>query len=390
MDRRRMLRWMLAVLLLGVLAQACRPEPTPTPVPTPTPRPTATPTPLPPPTPTPVPTPESIKITDSLGNTVEFKTLPQHIVIAGKNPLPVVENLFLYPEANERLAGYAMGGKQNPATFLSLMHPTFKDKPTLQTGATAEQITALQPDAVVMKSLNYEALGKPLQALGIPVIALDLETPEQFTHDHVILGELFGNPTRSQDILAYYEAKLAPVAQATEGLKPEEKPTVLLMQYSLSGGEVAVSVPPGSWLQTLMVELSGGNPVWKDTVSGSGWAVVNLEQIAAWDPEVMLVVDYTANPKEAVAKLKADARWQELKAVKENRIYGFAGDFFSWDQPDPRWILGVNWLAAKLHPEKFPGFDLTQMVTEFFVQMYGMSESQVQSGVLPKLTGDVK
>ena len=100
--------------------------------------------------------------------------------------------------------------------------------------------------------------------------------------------------------------------------------------------------------------------------------------------------DYTANPKEAVAKLKADARWQELKAVKENRIYGFAGDFFSWDQPDPRWILGVNWLAAKLHPEKFPGFDLTQMVTEFFVQMYGMSESQVQSGVLPKLTGDVK
>jgi len=86
---------MLAVLLLGVLAQACRPEPTPTPVPTPTPRPTATPTPLPPPTPTPVPTPESIKITDSLGNTVEFKTLPQHIVIAGKNPLPVVENLFL-------------------------------------------------------------------------------------------------------------------------------------------------------------------------------------------------------------------------------------------------------------------------------------------------------
>ena len=381
MVRKGMLRWMLVILLVAVLIQACQPAPTPTPPPTPTPV---------PPTPTSVPVPTGVKITDSLGNTVEFTTLPQHIVIAGKNPLPVVQNLFLYRETNERLVGYSMGGKQNPAAFLSLLYPTFKDKTVLQTGATAEQIVALHPDAVVMKSLNYEALGKPLQALGIPVIALDLETPEQFNRDHAILGQLLGDSARSEEILDYYQSHLAAVVEVMQGLKPEDKPTVLLMQYSMTGGEVAVSVPPGAWLQTIIVELAGGNPVWKGTVGGSGWAVVNLEQIAAWNPEVIVVIDYTGNSKDAVAKLKADVRWQALKAVKNNRIYGFAGDFFSWDQPDPRWIMGVNWLAAKLHPDQFPGFDVTKMVSEFYVQMFGMSKAVVEADVLPKLTGDVE
>jgi iron complex transport system substrate-binding protein len=344
------------------------------------------------PTPTPVPTakPAGVTLTDSLGNTVHFDQLPQRIVIAGKNSLPVVENLFLYPEACNRVVGYSKGGKQDPVGFLGVMHPAFKNKPTFKTEAAAEQITALQPDAVVMKSLNYEALGKPLQSLGIPVIALDLETPEQFTRDHAILGQLLGNPARSREILAFYETKLAAVTQAMQGLKDEEKPTVLLLQYSMTGGEIAVSVPPASWLQTLEVEMGGGNPVWKRTFGGSGWNVVNLEQIAAWNPNAIFVVDYTADSREGVAKLKADARWQALTAVRENRIYGFAGDFFSWDQPDPRWILGVTWLAGRLHPERFPDLDMEREVTEFFAVSYGMDEALVQTHILPNLKGDVE
>lgn len=118
--------------------------------------------------------------------------------------------------------------------------------------------------------------------------------------------------------------------------------------------------------------------------------MVNLEQVAAWNPDIILVVHYSADSREAVAKLQADARWQALKAVKEGKIYGFAGDFFSWDQPDPRWILGVTWLAGKLHPERFPDLDMQQEVTEFFAAMYGMDAASVQANVLPKLTGHVK
>lgn len=377
-------KWSRLVLATGLLAlamQSCWPGPTPTPRPTATNRPAE---------PTPTPTLAGVTLTDALGRKVELAQLPRRIVVAGKNILPVLANLFLYPEASDRVVGYAMGSKQSPAAFLGLIYPAFKDIPTFKADAAAEQLVALQPDAVVMKSLSYETLGKSLEALGIPVIVLDLETPEQFRRDQLILGKLLGNPARSAQILAFYDARLTAVADALQGLKPDDKPTVLLLQYSVTGGEAAVSVPPASWLQTLEVELAGGTPVWKDSVRGSGWAVVNLEQVAVWDPQVMLVVNYTADAREAVAKLKADVRWQALQAVKSNRIYGFAGDFFSWDQPDPRWILGVQWIAARLHPDRFPGFDLTRQVAEFFGQMYGMTEAQVQASIVPRLTGDVQ
>ena len=393
MKARTISKLLVGLLLVGLVVQGCAPAPTPTPVPTATPKPTATPQPTAPPQPTATPepaaTPAGVTLTDTMGHSVHFDELPQRIVIAGRNPLPVTENVFMFSQAEERVVGYAHGGKQNPADFLRHVYPTFMEKPTMRPDAGAEQVTALQPDAVVMQARSYETLGTSLQALGIPVIALELETPQQFSQATGILAKLFGNPQRGEEIGSYVQAKLDAVNEGIERLQDEERPSILLLQYSETAGEAAVEVPPGSYLQTIMVEMAGGAPVWKD-VSGSGWTVVNLEQVAAWNPDIILVVHYSADSREAVATLQADNRWQELKAVKEGRMYGFAGDFFSWDQPDPRWILGVTWLAGKLHPERFPDLDMEQEVTEFFAVSYGMDEASVQTHILPNLKGDVE
>jgi iron complex transport system substrate-binding protein len=76
--------------------------------------------------------------------------------------------------------------------------------------------------------------------------------------------------------------------------------------------------------------------------------------------------------------------------VQAGAIYGFAADIFSWDQPDPRWILGVAWLAGKMHPERFSDQDTLQEVSRFFGEMYGMDESSIQEQIVPRLMGDVE
>jgi iron complex transport system substrate-binding protein len=226
--------------------------------------------------------------------------------------------------------------------------------------------------------------------LGIPVVALELETPEQFSSGVAVLGQLFGNPQHSEEIESFCQAELDAVNKGVEGLTGEEQPSVLLLQYSETGGEVAFEVPPASYLQTIEVEMAGGVPVWKEASGGGGWNVVTLEQIAAWDPDVILVVDYSADSREVVAKLKTDAKWQALKAVQEGRLYGFASDFYSWDQPDPRWVLGVTWLATKLQPERFPDLNMQQEVTQFFGATYGMDAALVETQILPNLKGDIE
>jgi len=97
-------------------------------------------------------------------------------------------------------------------------------------------------------------------------------------------------------------------------------------------------------------KAGGGTPAWLDASTPDGWAVVTLEQIAAWNPDMIFLIDYSGNADKDAAQLKTDAQWSALNAVKTAHLYAFPSDFLSWDQPDPRWTLGLSWLASKSNP----------------------------------------
>jgi iron complex transport system substrate-binding protein len=138
-----------------------------------------------------------------------------------------------------------------------------------------------------------------------------------------------------------------------------------------------------------MVELAGGEPVWVEAAESGGWTVVNFEQIAAWDPDLIIVVYYIDDPGIVVADLRQDPKWQALRAVQEDEIFAFPGDFLSWDQPDTRWILGLQWLATKIQPERFESLNLLDEVKTFYEEMYGLDAETFESEVLPLITGDL-
>jgi iron complex transport system substrate-binding protein len=329
-----------------------------------------------------------LTVTDALGRTVKFAAPPQRIVVAGKATLTIIDTLYLFPEAKDRVIALSIG-KQPVGDFLSLVDPKWEQKTILGVDAGPEQIAPLKPDAVLMRSALADTLGRSLEALKIPVVYVDLETVDQYFRDVTTLGDLLGNDRRAGDIVAYYQSRLDRLVRSLEELPGEEKPAVVVVQYSAQGGEVALTVPSASWLQTNEVEIAGGIPAWKEAAQGGGWTVVNFEQIAAWDPDQIFVVSYQGDSAAAVEQLKADAQWRLLRAVKNGQIYGFPADVFSWDQPDPRWILGVTWLAVKMHPDQFPELDFRQEIVDFFEQMYGMDQTTIEQQILPQLKGDV-
>ncbi len=328
-----------------------------------------------------------VEVHDALDRTVEFDELPQRIVLPGKGIWMIGHTLYLFPEAAERVVAMEQRGT-SVSDFIPLIDPTFNDKPVLEEDAAPEQIAPFNPDAVILKSYTAERLGAPLEQLGMSVVYVELETPDQFFRDVGTLGQLFGNEAKAQEIKDYYQGKLDAIAQGLEGLSDDEKPRVLVIQYNARSAEVAFQVPPMSWMQSLQVETAGGAPVWAEAAEGGGWALVNLEQIAAWNPDIIFAIAFKADPDELVAQLKADPKWQALQAVQNGTLYGFPSDLYGWDVPDPRWILGMTWAATKVHPDRFADVDMMQEVYEFYEQMYGMDQAAVDKHIVPHLKGN--
>ena len=373
-----MKKYLQAFFIIALLLAACAPaqvaeiEPTRKPVvQEPSPEPTAS---------------QAITVVDALGRTVILPEPPQRIIITGKALIMIADAIYMFPQAAERIV--ALGASsQGTGNFTALIDPDYESKAILQQDAAAEQVAALRPDLIILKSYLAGTVGKPLEELKIPVVYVDFETPEQYERDLDILGAIFQDDARATQLVAFYQDKVAAIRAALENTA--EKPTVLMLYHSDKDGVIAFSVPPMEWMQTRIAEMAGGEPAWASANPAGGWTKVTLEQIAAWDADQVFVISYNKNTADIVAELKNDPQWQALRATREGKLYAFPADIYSWDQPDSRWILGLTWLAARLHPEVFTNMDITREAREFYRVLYGLDNAFFEEKILPSFKGDL-
>lgn len=380
---------LLSIVLLAslLLSAACTVQATSTAVPaTPVP-PTALPATAVPATA--VPIVSSFTVTDALGRTVTFANPPERIVLVGKALFMIADAIYTFPDAMNKVV--ALGSTaQGSGDFVSMIDPNAKTKETLSASSVGpEQIAATNPDLVIMKSSNQQTLGDPLDALGVKVVYVDFETPEQYARDLVTLGQIFQNEARAQEVAKYYTDKVTAITNVTSSLTDAQKPSVLVLYYNSKNNTVSFNVPPLSWIQTTQVVDAGGNPAWKDSQLGNSWTTVTIEQIATWNPDDIFIVSYFSPVNDVVTSLKADPQWSELKAVKDGKIFGFATDVYSWDESDTRWILGLTWMASKLHPDLFPTLDIKSEAQNFYQTLYSMDSATFESKIVPLFTGDL-
>ena len=75
--------------------------------------------------------------------------------------------------------------------------------------------------------------------------------------------------------------------------------------------------------------------------------------------------------------------------MQNDQLFAFASDFYSWDQPDTRWILGLQWLATKIQPDLTAEIDILEEVNLFYSVLYGLDQDTIDAEVLPNLKGDL-
>lgn len=326
-------------------------------------------------------------VTDGLDRDVSLPEDPRRIVIAGRAVLMMADVLWAFESAPERVIGVGRIS-QGRGNFPAAIDPGYEERITiLERRVGPEQVASLNPDVVILKSMERENLGIPLERLGIPVIYVDLESPEQYQRDLAVLGAVVNEEGRAAELAGYFRRVSAEVVDTASRIPSSDHLSTLMLYYRASGGEVAFDVPPAGWMQTRIVEMAGGTPVWKEANPGGGWATVGFEQIAAWNPDVIVMIEYGGSALEIVSRLKEEPRWQALDAVRRDRFYAMPMDYYSWDQPDVRWLLGLQWLAGVLQPRAFTELDIDARTREFFRVLYGMEDPAYEELILPVLAG---
>ncbi len=322
-----------------------------------------------------------IVVTDAYGRNVELPANVERVIITGKGARIILEAAYAFTTAPKKIV--AIDSYYTSMPLIHTLDKYLNNKTIFEGGdVSVEELLALNPDVIVLKSYMRPKLGTQLEDLGATVVYLDLETPDAFFRDFMTLGKIFGEEDRAQQLVNYMQSLVDYVTSKTSALAPDEKPKVLFLYYSTKGGTIAFKVPGQNWIQNKIIELAGGISV-SANLSGSGWNVVNLEQVIAWDPDYIFIVTYRDNPspEDIVDKIMNDTNWQTVKAVKEGHVYAVPGGFDSWDMPTPKWVLCLLWMAKKMHPDLFADLNMAEKTQEFFMTIYNMTPEQAQQFV---------
>ena len=327
-----------------------------------------------------------VTLTDAAGKTLVFDTLPERLVVVGAGPYIPLHMLYLFDEAKERLKGFEVKYKIKDE-FLDLVDPKISMKQTLDSNPGPESVASQRPDLVITKATGEGTLARSLKALGIQVLHVAPETPEMFFRDIVNLGKVLGNEERAGIIIKYYKDKLSLINEKVGALAPGEKSRVLVLEYNNRGNSLSLNVPAMGWFQTRQALISGGNPVWLDSLTvRDGWQITGFEQVAAWNPDkIFLIVWYQLKGPEVIKGLYEDSKWSRLKALQTKELHLFPQDIYGWDSATPRWILGALWMAKMTYPEKFNKevLDINQTVKEFFKILYRLDKATIDQHLMP-------
>lgn len=223
-----------------------------------------------------------------------------------------------------------------------------------------ETVLAAKPDLVLLKGNARSEVGRAAEKyvqLGLPVVFVDLDNMDDYPAAIEFLGRLTGREATARQMAEYARRALAAVDRAVAAI-PEDKR--LRVYYAESADGLATECDQSFHADA--IRRAGGRIVHRCLLkTHMGMEKVSLEQIVAYDPEVIV-----SNDPQFEAAVLGDPRWQKIKAVAEHRVWTVPRSPFNWIDrpPSATRILGVQWLAARLYPRAY-GIDLRREIQEF-------------------------
>jgi iron complex transport system substrate-binding protein len=256
-------------------------------------------------------------------------------------PLPVTRIVSLGPSFTEII--FAIGAEEKlvgVTTYCDYPEAALQ-KPKVGDflNPSVERIVALEPDCVLATGPTQTRIVERLEKLGLKVVQLNPESIAGVERCIEVIGGIAGIEAVAAELIEGVRDSVAQMNRLTSQIQKRRRVFLEIDANPL------VSASPGSFLGEL-VRLAGGENV---VGSGSGYPVVNPEQVIEWDPEVIII----ASPAVSLEQVRGRVGWEQVSAVKQGRICRVDPSLIS--RPGPRGVQGAAELHRLIYPEPAVG-----------------------------------
>lgn len=307
-------------------------------------------------------------ITDDAGRKV---TLPSKIEKCYyTSPIGMIMVYTLDPD---KMAGWSMQLSDQEKKYIADQYESlpFLGGQQMNAKLNTEEIVKAAPNVIfnvaqdVVNDTSISEADKLQQQLNIPVVLIDFSKMEQVDEAYLKIGKILGCEKRAKELGDYCNNILKDVKKATKDIPEKDRVKV----YYAEGPKGLATEPAGS-SHALVLDLVNANNIAKVEAKGKGgMSEVSMEQVLAWNPEVIL--SWGTDRGGAYDLIKTSPDWKNINAVKNGAVYSIPNTPFNWFDrpPSVNRFIGLEWLTSTLYPQYYKG-DLKKEVKEFYSLFY--------------------
>jgi iron complex transport system substrate-binding protein len=281
--------------------------------------------------------------------------------------IPMASTLIALDGGTSKLVGMNPTAKSAIIEgILGKIFPEAKDIPSDVTSPSfvpnVEALAAVDPDLVVQWGNEGEDKVAPLLNAGLNTMLI-LYGTEELTRDYMtIAATALGRPDRIRELVEWRDRMQKQIQASVAAIPKDKRPRVLYLGRALT--DLNASGSNGSYTNWA-IELAGGKNAAEQL---AGTVSINKEQIAAWNPDVILLNAFEADLE--VNWVYNDPIVSLTNAARNRKVYKLPLGGYRWDPPSQESPLSWMWLANLLHPDVF-SYDLRAEMKKAYKSLYG-------------------
>ncbi|MEN4568746.1 ABC transporter substrate-binding protein [Pantoea agglomerans] len=319
----------------------------------------------------------SRQITDQTGRQVTIPDRVDRIVVLQHQTL----NLLVQMNATDKIVGVMANWKQQLGDSYARLAPELNQKATLGdlTHVDPEKLVALHPQVVFVTNYAPQEMIDSITALGIPVVAISLRhdepgekakmnpsiRDEEMAYDKglregiTLIGEIINKPAEAKALITATDEGRKIVSDRLKDVPAEKRIRAYMANPELT------TYGSGKYTGLMMLHAGAVNVA---AATVKGFKTVSMEQVIAWDPQVIFVQDRYSS---VVNEINSSPQWQAIDAVKNHRVWLMPDYAKAWGYPMPEAMgIGELWMAKKLYPQKFQDVDMNKLANKWYQRFY--------------------
>lgn len=256
--------------------------------------------------------------------------------------------------------------------------PTFGQFYGSKANLNMESLIAADPQIIIdigdKKVGHARDMRKIQRQTGIPTIFVEADIND-FPQAYRTLGQILGKEEKGEQLASYVEDVLALAEENKARLKEED---IVSVMYG-TGSTGLNTNAKGSVQADVLTMIGVENAIVTEEITNQGGGtLVSLEEVYRVDPDVIVL--NAGGPYERITA--GGSEWDELKAVKNGRVYEVPNIPYCWmsSPPSINRVIGVLWLGNLLYPNLYD-YDMVEKAQEFYKLFwnYDLSEDEAKA-----------